>query len=875
MAIERGTRIGIYEIAGLLGIGGMGEVYRARDTRLGRDVAIKVLATRVIQELGRPRIEREARILASLNHPAIATIYGVEDWEGAPAIVMELVEGETLAVKLMRGRLPMPEVIRIAWQVAEALRAAHARGVVHRDLKPANIHVRPDGAVKVLDFGLAFSMGADGVLPAGQSLTGTGSILGTVAYMSPEQARGEKVDQRTDIWSFGCVVFEMLTGVNASHGATPADTIVNLLSAEPNWTLLPESTPPDLRKFLRRALKKDVRERLADLTEINFDFGMGSAIFAPVPGRGRPHPWRWLAIAAAIVVCGGLAWFAIAQWYREDSPVAPLRKFEVEADGLGDELGTYTGDTGPGAGVVISPDGRRIVYPAKGRLWVRELSELNARELDGTEMAVAPVWSPDSNWVAYVVDNQLRKSPITGGRTVSVTSMVGGFVEAGGVGWSADDELYYSNGNGPLWRVSASGGESTKVVDIEAGVQDFHDATVTAGRPLMISHYTNQQHSIDVVEDGVRRVLFGPVSQVFRHAAYSRSGHLVFQRVDTNPGIWAIPVDPSTLAPRGDPFLVASGGLRPSVASDGTLVYVTDEKWGQLRLSFVDRAGAVVSDVGEPRQGIRNPALSPRGDRVVVVGPTGTGNDLWLVDVSTNATTRLTTTGVRGDPDWDPLLDRVVYSCGATGKDGGICAVNAEPSAKPELILPGASMADFAPDGKSLIYVLLDPATRTDTWTAPVDGSMAPRLIYRSPAFEFSPRISPDGRWATYGSGEIGRPEIYVTDFPAAAKRWKVSDGASAHPQWNPKGGELFFIDGGGRLSAVAIGPSGPVGRPQVLFNESSSRIRLTEGYAPAPDGQRFLVIRDLDRGTTRPTITVVQNWFAEFAEAPVAPARR
>lgn len=871
MAIPRGTRIGIYEIVGLLGLGGMGEVYRARDTRLGRDVAIKVLATRVIQEVGRARIEREARILASLNHPAIATIYGVEDWEGSPAIVMELVEGETLAVKLMHGPLPIPDVLRITRFVAEALRAAHDRGVVHRDLKPANIHVRPDGAVKVLDFGLAFSMHG-GVLPAGQSLTGTGSILGTVAYMSPEQARGEKVDQRTDIWSFGCVVYEMLAGVHASFGVTPADTIVAVLSGEPDWTKLPADTPPEMRDFLRRCLKKDARERLSDLMEINFEFGMGSSIFAP-PVRRRASRSRSLATAAGAVALGGLAWLTIDRIGRNENAAAPLRKFEVYADGLGDDPGTQAGDTGVGAGVLISPDGRRIVYPAAGRLWVRELSELVARELDGTQKAVAPTWSPDSNWVAYVVGDQLRKSPISGGPAVSITKMAGGFVEAGGAGWAADDVIYYSNGNGPVWRVPASGGESTKVVDIEAGVQDFHDAVVAAGRPMMIAHHTNQQHSIDIIDDGVRRVLWGPVPQVIRHAAYSRSGHLVFQRVDTNPGIWAIPVDQRTLAPQGEPFLVASRGLRPSVAADGTLVYVTDEMFGQLRLSFVDRAGAVVGDVGEPRQGMRHPAISPNGDTVVVVAATGTGLDLWTIDVATNQTTRLTHTGVRGDPDWDPTENRVAYSCGATGREGGICAIGLAPGAKPAVIVPGGSMVDFAPDGRSVVHVILDPATRTDVWTTVLDGAMPPRLLWRSPAFEFTPRISPDGRWVAYGSGEVGRPEIYVADYPLAAKRWKVSDGASAHPHWNPRGGELFYIDGGGRMNAVTIGNEGPAAKPNVLFSESVSRLRLAENYAPAPDGERFLVVREVDRGGTRPKITVVENWFMEFAQAP-PPAR-
>ncbi len=870
MALTRGTRIANYEIIGLLGAGGMGEVYRARDTRLGRDVAIKVLANRVTEDqVLLARIEREARLLASLNHPSIATIHSVEDWEGSPAIVMELIEGETLAVKLFEGPLPVPVVIRIARQVSEALCAAHDRGVVHRDLKPANIHIRPDGGVKVLDFGLAKSIAqGDTKIESAQTVTTTGSIMGTAPYMSPEQARGHDVDRRTDIWSFGCVVYEMLTGKRAFFGATPADTVVAVLSAEPDWSALPSDTPDGLSALLQRCLQKDVRTRLRDLGDASFDYGTNPAFSGAIGAAGRRNAWRWVLSAIPVAIVAALVWYAMTLVDRSAPGGGPLRKFEVEAPGLGDEPGTFSGETGPGAGVLISPDGRRIVYPASGRLWVRELSALESRPLDGTEKAVAPTWSPDSAWVAYFVGDQLRRSPISGGSAALIATLPGVVVEAGGAGGTADDVLYCTTGNGPLWRVAAEGGDPVRVIDLPPGVLDFHDVVIAGGRPLMISHHANNRYTIDIIEDGERRELYGPVSQSIRHAAFSRSGHLVYQRVDPNPGIWAMPVDPRTLQPTGEPFLVASGGLRPSVAADGTLVYVSDEKWGMVRLSFIDRAGTVTSDVGDERRGLRNPALSPKGDRIAVVAPSDKSDDLWLLDIASGVMRQLTFSGVRGDPAWDPTGTKIAFNCGASGREGGICEVSPDNNIESRLIMPGASQPSYAPDGQSLAYILLVPETRTDVWSSALAPGAKPQLIRQSPAFDYSPKISPDGRFIAYGSAELGRPEVFVADYPMPKRRLQVSTGAGAQPSWNPQGGEVFYLDSGGRVQSVAIDANGRGGKPQVLFAESTVRARMTQGFAPTLDGQGFLVVRDVDRGTTRPKITVVENWFAEFSPA-------
>ena len=869
MSIPRGTRIGTYEIAGLLGTGGMGEVYRAHDTRLGRDVAIKILASRVAEDpILLARIEREARLLASLNHPSIATIHGVEEWQGTPAIVMELIEGETLAVKLFEGPMPPAEVVRIAKQVADALCVAHDRGIVHRDLKPANIHIRPDGAIKVLDFGLAKTValeGADPMTDLSHSVTTTGSIMGTAPYMSPEQARGGEVDRRTDIWAFGCTLYEMLSGQRAFSGATPADTVVAILSSTPDWSKLPAETPPGLRALIERCLQRDIRHRLRDLGDASFDYGATNPAFVgAIALARRRNVARTLVIGLPLLMALGLTGTVL--YFARGRDAGPLRKFEVQVEGLGEQPGTFTAESGPGAGVVISPDGRRIVYPAAGRLWVRDLSELASRALDGTEKAAAPSWSPDSAWVVYAVGDQMFKSPVTGGSSIRLASVPGGFSEAGGIAWSEDDVLTYTTGNGGVWRAGADGGDPQPVLEIEPGVRDYHDATMAGGLPLIITHYTNSQFSIDRLDGNKREVLFGPVSHVIRHAAFSRGGHLVYQRVGTSPGVWGVPVAPDTLQPRGEPFLVAAGGLRPSVAADGTLVYVTDETWGRVQLSFVDRSGQIQANVGDPRAGVRHPALSPAGDRIVMVAPSGTGDDLFVVDVARGAASQLTFAGVRGDPAWDPDGKRVAFSCGATGRDGGVCLVSADGLGEPAVAIPGASQADFAPDGKHLAYLLLDPNTRTDLWTSPLDGSAPATLIRQTPAFDFGPRVSPDGRFVAYASSESGKPEVYIADYPTPKRRWQVSTDSGAEARWNPSGGELFYLDAAGQLRASLFDGISPPGRPTTLFSESVPRAHLSLGYVAAHDGQQFLVVRDIDRGKIKPRITVVENWFAEFA---------
>ena len=372
--------------------------------------------------------------------------------------------------------------------------------------------------------------------------------------------------------------------------------------------------------------------------------------------------------------------------------------------------------------------------------------------------------------------------------------------------------------------------------------------------------------TIDTIEDGQRQTLIGPLKGPVRHPTFSRTGHIIYQRVSDSPGIYGVAVDPATFRSTGEPFLVAARGLRPSVAADGTLVYVTDDRWGLRRLSLIDRTGAIVKDVGEPRAMIAQPTLSPTGDRVVFLSKVDDRDELFMLDVATGSERRLTQTGTRGDPAWAPDGASIYYSCGTSGKDGGVCRLAADGSGTPAIVVPGASHPHVTPDGLSLTHILLDPATRTDVWSTTLDGSSPPQAIRRSPGFDFHPRVSPDAKWIAYASTESKQAEVYVADYPSARRRWQLSTATAAHPRWNPRGGELFFVDGDGRLQSIAVSDQGPVAKAAVALDGAALRLHLVSGYSPSADGKSILAIRDLERGSTKPRITIVENWFAEFA---------
>ncbi|MCC6990935.1 MAG: PD40 domain-containing protein, partial [Acidobacteria bacterium] len=684
------------------------------------------------------------------------------------------------------------------------------------------------------------------------------------------QLRGQAFDRRVDIWAFGCTVFEMLSGRAPFQRATDVDSITAILQDEPDWNLLPAEVSPAVRLVLERCLEKDARQRLRDVADARFDDLPRSGSAAAIVPRPVRRIDRIVIGTVAALAAVTAAVVLLPMWWRSGTASdSALRKFEVMVEGLGQMPGTYVGESGPGAGVSISPDGRRIVYPRDGKLWMRDLSQLESRPIDGTDGAVAAAWSPDGESLAFAVLDQVRRVPTRGGTPMTITTAPGAFVEAGSVAWAATGTLAFTTGNGPMFTVPSQGGDAALSVPLEQGERDFHDLVPLPNNrgTLFVTHMTTAGYAIDVVENGTRRRLFGPRPQVIRHPIYSSTGHILYQRVDRNPGIWAVPVDASTLVATGEPFLVAASGLRPSLAADGTLVFVTDERWGLQTLSLVDRTGTVVRNIGAPLRGVRQPALSKDDRRVAVMVQGSQTDDVWTYDVATGQATQVTFDGARGDPAWDPTSDRLAYSCGKTSREGGTCVRGAHGTGEASLVIPRASMASYAPDGLSLVHVLLDPATRTDIFRTRLAEPAAPALLVRTDSFDYQPRVSPDGRYLAYGTSATGRPGVFVTTFPEAKGRWHVSPDSGAEPQWNPAGGELFYVDAAGRLQAVPLNPDGamPPGPSRPLFGEAASSLRLTDGYAPSAKGDWFVVVRDADRASARPRITVVQNWFTEF----------
>jgi serine/threonine protein kinase len=579
------TKLGPYEILSPIGAGGMGEVYRAKDTRLDREVAIKVLPDALSRDPERlQRFQREAKVLASLNHPNIAAIYGFEEVDGKAFLVMELAEGETLAKRIKNGPLPIDDALAVGKQIAEALEAAHEKGIIHRDLKPENVKITPAGKVKVLDFGLAKAVApADEqsrsrllnspTITVGHSPTVAGVILGTAAYMSPEQARGKPLDKRTDIWSFGVVLHETLTGQRVFAGETISDSIGAILHKEPDWATLPSEMPPTIQLLLRRCLTKEPSKRLRDIGDARIELenaiadptssslGLAHAVVAAESVRGHRRTRGAFSTVAALVVVAAIA--AVTGWSLRPDPEAPVRKFSITPE-----------DYEPSRGIAMSPDGRKIVYVAANHLWVREIDRLEPRELPGTDNATQPVWSPDGSQIAYATENKLWQIPSRGGTPTTIGTLPSAMLSVGGLSWLRDGRIMIATGNTGLHEVSARGGEIRTILDVDpATEEDFHHAAaLPGGRGVLFTIHRKGggPDQIDLWTPTGRKTLLEIEGERFDDPIYSPTGHILYARSTTTPGLWALPFSLSDLDVTGEPFLVASDAGRPSVSRDGT-----------------------------------------------------------------------------------------------------------------------------------------------------------------------------------------------------------------------------------------------------------------------------------------------------------------
>jgi eukaryotic-like serine/threonine-protein kinase len=885
MLLATGARLGPYEILSALGAGGMGEVYRARDTKLGRDVALKILPELFASDSDRlARFQREAQVLASLNHPNIAAIYGLEESDAIRAIVMELVEGPTLADQLARGAMPLDEAMPIARQIAEALEAAHERGVIHRDLKPANIKVTPEGHVKVLDFGLA-AIVQDPTRPdvnATHSPTLTlgathaGVILGTAAYMSPEQAAGKPVDKRADIWSFGVVLWEMLTGKRLFDGETVSHTLADVLRAPIDFDQVPGGTPVAVRTLLRRCLDRDAKWRLRDIGEARVHIeryltNSGSALEAAAAAPS----WSPLAIGASIAAAVLLVAFGTLAvvHFRETPLAAPTTRFQVYPPDKATAVDYPT----------ISPDGRRLAFVAtaegKTLLWLRALDSLAAQPLAGTEGAAAPFWSPDSRFIGFFSFPELKKVDVAGGPPQTLCRVDG---TARGGTWNREGTILFSAGQGtPIWRVPAGGGAPTPITTVDSAKELSHNwpQFLPDGRHFLYWIFVRAQDpeknavnigSLDDRPDSAerRRLIAGDSM-----AMYS-AGHLLFGREGV---LMAQPFDFERLQLQGDSFPVVQGmgsfparyGWRSfSASSDGTLAYHAGAG-EKTQLVWFDRTGTEVGRLGQPSEQLTL-RLAPDQKRVAVVRRNLQGQtDIWLLELARDTSTRFTTfqPAINSVPVWSPDSGRIVFNSNRTGSfDLYVKASSGASMDQPLLTSSDSKLpTDWSFDGRWLLYQTQHPKTRYDLWALPMEGDRKPAPVLQTEFNETNGQFSPDGRWLAYQSDESTRGEIYVQGFPVSSGKFQVSTNGGNSPRWRRDGKELFYLTRDRKMMAVnvkATATTFETTRPRELFQTRAVAAPFAIWtYDVTADGQRFLIQIAPDEAEGPPPMMVVMNW--------------
>jgi len=862
--ITPGAHLGPYEITAKLGAGGMGEVWRAKDTSLGREVALKLLPPDFAADPERhARFEREARTLASLNHPGIATLYGLEHLEGRHVLVMELVEGEGLDELIARGAVPVAGAVEIARQIAEALEAAHELGVVHRDLKPANIRVRPDGTVKVLDFGLAtvWKPAEAGVELSHSptithAYTAAGVILGTAGYMSPEQARGKPVDKRADIWAFGVVLYEMLSGRSLFTGDSVAETLAGVLKGEIDLDALPADTAPAIRRLLRRCLERSPRDRLHDIADarLELDAAWERVEVEPVPASPRgSRRVLWSAGIALGVLAG-----ALAVWWLRPIPARPSWKLALAPP---PELAGFR------MSPRISPDGRSIAYLGDGKLWVQELDGLTPREVPRSEGATALTWSPDASSLAFAVRTQLWRTLANGDVTLVATlagAIAGG---AGGIAWTDDDALVCATGDGGLLTVPVSGGMPRPLLEPDRGVEsDFHEPfALPGGRGIVfVVHRTPQGiDTVQLLAGGRRRTLFQQDHAWLSGLAWSEAGYLLVGSVGRNPGVWAVPLGRDDLEPAGEPTLVSANASSPSISRDGTLLLSNLSTLGHHQLVLVGRDGERRATIGEPMSHGDHASFSPDGTRVAVCGFESKGESVWVYDLGRGSRSRLWANvgcgGISQGLAWSSDGSRLVVADGETQM---IRMRRSDGSDEGENLVEGMQPA-LSPDGRELLFTRISPETNKDLWALPLDGGGAARPLLATKASEEQAHLSTDGRYLAYVSDETGRNEVFLRTFPEGAGHWQVSVAGGEMPRWSADGGHLYYLQDGDFLMEVEVelGGTPRLSDPRRLFSAASHRLGPEHGYDPSPDGDGFVTVEFGSGAGARGDLTLVAPW--------------
>ena len=897
-----GQTISHYKITEKLGEGGMGVVYKAEDMKLDRPVALKFLAAHLLKdEEANKRFHREAKAAASVHHPNVCPVYEIGEEEGQTFLAMAFIEGDSLDKKIEQGPLKILEALDIAQQIANGLEAAHEKGVVHRDIKPGNVMVDEKGHVTVMDFGLA-------LLTEGSKLTKFDTTLGTVAYMSPEQAEGAEVDHRTDIWALGCVLYEMVCGQRPFKGLYDQALVYEILNEEHEpMTGVRAGVPMELEWLVGKCLAKAEAERyqnagdvIVDLSNLHKKLESGASTIAeaqhaPLPSAPGARPGgpaqqsvaasalseevvlkQRLRIFQALFAAAGVVALVLgALAVRPEPDQAPLRKFSFATGPLDDGLLIDLR-------AVISPDGRQIVYAAGGeptKLWIRDLDSEEPRALDGTEGAHAPFWSPDNQFIGFGTGDfgagggELKKVSVRGGAASTVCQMAGNY--AGGA-WSPDGEsIVFSSGFVfRLYEVSSRGGSPRLLVEPEETAQSDHFWTphflpLEAGNRVLlftIGAFFESEIVVEDLETGARKVLATGAKPV-----YSPSGHILYQTGSRTAGLWALPFSIAALEATGEAFPIGEEAREPSVAADGTLAHV--RAGGQQQLVWRDREGGKIGAIGQPQEGLQYPSLSPDGRYIAARGYEKgiPESDIWIFDLARSTRMRLTF-----DPDhdsrpiWSPTGNEIAFASSREGKNYGIFVRPADGGGSAEALTatplwegPG----DWSADGRFLVYDVNHPERGRDILylRRKDDGQGFDEVPFLQTSFdERNPKLSPDGRFVAYQSDESGRVEIYVRPFSEGEGKWPVSRNRGEDPRWSRDGKELFYVEGA-TLMAVAVETTAGFSarEPLRLFSELSLPRGNYQNYDVSPDGRRFVVVEDVE--VEPPRIRVVQNWYEEF----------
>ncbi len=906
MALIPGSHLGQYEIVAALGAGGMGEVYRARDTKLGREVAIKILPAAFATDSERiARFEREARTLASLNHPRIAIIHGLEQADGVHALVMELVSGEDLSERISRGAIPLDEALPIAVQIAEALEAAHDQGIVHRDLKPANIKIRDDGSVKVLDFGLAKAVERAAADPSftqsptitSPAMTQAGMILGTAAYMSPEQAKGRPADKRSDVWAFGCVLYEMLTGERPFDGEDTTDVLGAVVRLEPDWSRIPVTVPAPVVALVKGCLVKDRRQRVGDIAAALFIFRTAAALtptVAPLslPPTPRP-PWTKRAMPFALVAAtvAALTWLVVMLQRPGSAPPVVTRFPIALSDGQSfTNAGRNT--------VAISPDGSKVAYVADQRLYLRSLSELAARPVAGVEgiNVTSPAFSPDGRSVAFFSENAIKRISVNGGAAATLCAALNPY----GLSWGQYGIVFGQGGTAAapgsvdIRRVSPNGGTPEILITAKPGEALHGPQLLPGGRVVLFTvaastggdRWEKAQIVTQSIDSGERKVLItgGSDSRFLAtgHLVYAVRGLLYAAPFDAQHGELtgaAAPVLEGVRRAVGNPAVLPAT-THFDVSQTGTLIYVpgpaAGNALGQRDLAFVDRGGQVTM-LNLPPGFYESPRLSPDGTRVAVGSDDGTDASIWIYALSgATAIQKLTLTGKNRNPVWSHDSQRVAYQSDRDG-DLGIFWQRADGTGTVERLTkpdPGTahSPESWSPTGDPLIF----SATRegkNSLWTLSLPDRTVKPFGNTESSESMDPVFSPDGRWVAYDVTENLLTHIYIEPFPRTGERYLVTKDPAVNPFWTPDGASLVYGTGPGLFAAVAVST-----RPSVAFGRPVSKPRGELGsggsratrrpYDPAQDGRVIGTVPAGQTASENPTtIQVVLNWQEELKQ--------